>query len=330
MRVRATVHVQAPREGRPSAECTLARVTVRLGLLSTADINGAILGARSDDAPFAVTAVGSRDADRARAYAAEHGIDRAHGSYDELLADDELDAVYIALPNALHHEWTMRALAAGKHVLCEKPYTRRPEQVDEANDAAERAGLVLAEAYMWRHSAQTRLLIELLPRIGRVDAVHAAFFGILPREVDVRFDPGLGGGALLDLGCYCISAARLVTGAEPDAVHGERVLGRGGVDERFVGTLRFGDVLATFACGFTSRDNHIDVYGADGMLTVPQSFVNPPGLVVLNGEEHRVDAGDHYRAELDDFCAAVRGERPPLLGRDEMLGQARVLDALLA
>ena len=108
-------------------------MTVRLGLLSTASINGAILAARSGDAPFAVTAVGSRDAGRAGAYAAEHGIERAHGSYDELLADREVDAVYIALPNALHHEWTMRALAAGKHVLCEKPYTRRPDEVDEGS-----------------------------------------------------------------------------------------------------------------------------------------------------------------------------------------------------
>jgi D-xylose 1-dehydrogenase (NADP+, D-xylono-1,5-lactone-forming) len=313
---------------RPPAECTLARVTVRLGLLSTASINGAVLGARSDDAPFRVTAVGSRDAERARAYAAEHGIERAHAGYEALLADEELDAVYVALPNALHHEWTMRALAAGKHVLCEKPYARIPEQVDEANDDAERRGLVLAEAYMWRHSAQTGLFRELLPQIGRVDAMRVSFFGILPREIDVRFVPELGGGALLDLGCYCVSAARLVLG-EPDRVYGERVLGRGGVDERFAGTLRFGDALATFACGFTSRANQIEVYGSEGVLQVPRSFVSPPGVVVLNGEEHRVECRDHYRAELDDFCAAVRGERAPLLGRDEMRGQARALDALL-
>ena len=155
---------------------------IRLGLLSTADINGAILGARSDDAPFSVDAVSSRDAARAGAYAAEHGVARAHRSYDELLADPALDAVYIALPNALHHEWTMRALAAGKHVLCEKPYTRYPEQAEEACDEAERRGLVLAEAYMWRHAAQTRLLQELLPRIGEIRGVHAVFTATLGRD----------------------------------------------------------------------------------------------------------------------------------------------------
>src|SRR5206468_12060919 len=120
-----------------------------------------------------VEAVGSRDGERAEAYAREHGIPRSHGSYDALLADESLDAVYIALPDALHHDWTMRALAAGKHVLCEKPYTRRPGQVDEACDEAGRRGLVLAEAYMWRHSNQTRLLRDLLPQIGRVEALRA-------------------------------------------------------------------------------------------------------------------------------------------------------------
>jgi xylose dehydrogenase (NAD/NADP) len=312
------------------AECTLAPVTIRLGLLSTASINGAILGARSDGAPFVVEAVGSRDAGRADAYAREHGIERSHGSYEALLADDELDAVYIALPNALHHEWTMRALAAGKHVLCEKPYTRRPDQVDEAYDQAAQHGLVLAEAFMWRHSAQTRLLSELLPQIGAVQALRVAFFGILARDADVRFVPELGGGALLDLGCYCVSAARLVAGGEPDRIYGESATGRGGVDERFAGTLRFGDLVATFQCGFTAHHaNQIEVYGRDGVLLVPQAFVNPPGVVVLDGEEHRVEPGNAYRAELDDFCAAIHGGHAPLLGRDDMLGQARTLDALL-
>src|SRR5690348_964618 len=123
---------------------------IRLGLLSTAGINAAILGARSDDAPFEIVAVGSRDGARAQAYAHEHGIAIAHASYDALLGDDEVDAVYVALPNALHHAWTMRALAAGKHVICEKPYTRHPDEVDEAHDEAERRDLVLTEGYMWR------------------------------------------------------------------------------------------------------------------------------------------------------------------------------------
>src|SRR5689334_24002305 len=154
---------------------------IRLGLLSTAGINGAILGARSDDAPFDVVAVGSRDGARAQAYAHEHGIATAHASYDALIADDGIDAVYIALPNALHHEWTMRALAAGKHVLCEKPYTRKPEEVEEAWHEADRRGLILSEGYMWRHGPQTRLLRELLPRVGALHTVHVTFTAGLSR-----------------------------------------------------------------------------------------------------------------------------------------------------
>ena len=302
---------------------------VRLGLLSTAAINGAILGARAVDAPFELVAVGSRDASRARSYAHEHGIERSHGSYEELLADDAVDAVYIALPNALHHEWTMRALAAGKHVLVEKPYTRVPAQVDEAWDEAERRGLVLEEAYMWRHSPQTQLLLDLVPRVGEVRGVHVGFTAMLDREDDPRWVSELGGGALLDVGCYCVSAARLLLG-EPNRVHGEARIGRGGVDEHFAGTLSFGDVTATFQCGLRSHfSNELEVIGTEGVLRVPSPFVDPPGLVVVNGEEHRVEAGNHYRAELDDVCAAIRGEREVRLGREEMRGQASVLEALL-
>jgi predicted dehydrogenase len=302
---------------------------VRFGLLTTAAINGAILGARADGAPFEIVAVGSRDASKAEAYAQDHGLERAHGSYDDLLADDAIDAVYIALPNALHHEWTMRALAAGKHVLVEKPYTRIPEQVDEAWDEADRRGLVLEEAYMWRHSRQTQLILDLLPQVGEVRAVHVTFTAMLTREDDPRWVPELGGGALLDVGCYCVSAARLLLG-EPERVHGEARIGRGGVDTQFAGTLRFGEVTATFQCGLRSSfSNTLEVIGTEGILRVPSPFVDPPGVVVVNGEEHRVDAGNHYRFELDDMCAAIRGERDVLLGREEMRGQAVVLDALL-
>lgn len=300
---------------------------VRFGLLSTAAINGAILGARDRDAPFEIVAVGSRDAARAQAYAHEHGIERAHASYDDLLADDGIDAVYIALPNALHHEWTMRALAAGKHVLVEKPYTRFPEQVDEAWDEAERRGLVLEEAYMWRHAAQTGLMLELLPEVGEIRSVHATFTANLARDDDPRWTADLGGGALLDLGCYCVSAARLLLG-EPDRVHGEARMRRG-VDVGFAGTLRFGEVTATFQCAFDAPlVNRIEVIGATGVLRVPDAFVDPPGVVELDGKARRVRAGNHYRAELDDVCAAIRGERPVLLGREEMRAQARVLAAL--
>jgi xylose dehydrogenase (NAD/NADP) len=258
-----------------------------------------------------------------------HGIPVAHGSYEGLLADADVDAVYIALPNALHVEWTLRALAAGKHVLVEKPFTRQPEQVDQAWAEAERRGLVLVEGYMWRHSPQTQLLLSLLPRLGELQAIHSWFFDPLVREHDVRFVEELGGGALLDLGCYCVGALRLVVGREPDGVEGEARLGRGGVDERFTGALRFGDLTATFACGFHGKTNTLEVVGADGLLRVPHAFSDPDGVVLVNGFEHRAEPGGDYREQLADFCAAIRRERAPLIGREDTLAQARTLDALL-
>jgi xylose dehydrogenase (NAD/NADP) len=223
----------------------------------------------------------------------------------------------------------MRALSAGKHVLCEKPYTHDPDEVDAAWDEAEHRGLVLTEGYMWRHSAQTRLLCELLPEVGDVRAVHATFTARLGRADDPRWVRALGGGALLDLGCYCVSAARLVLGREPETVHGE-AHAHGEVDGSFAGALGFGGVTATFQCSLVARlVNTIEVIGAEGELRVPNAFVFPTGVVELNGEEHRVDPGDHYRSELDDFCAAIRGERRVLIDREEMRGQARVLDSLL-
>jgi D-xylose 1-dehydrogenase (NADP+, D-xylono-1,5-lactone-forming) len=288
-----------------------------------------VLGARSEDAPFRVVAVASRDAGRAEAYAAKHGIARAHGSYEALLTDVEVDAVYIALPNALHFEWTMRALAAGKHVLVEKPFTRKPEQVEQAWDEAERRGLVLLEGYMWRHSAQTKLLLSLVPALGELQAINSWFFDPVLREHDVRFVPELGGGALLDLGCYCVGALRLVAGREPDGFAGVARRGRGGVDERFAGTLQFGDLTATFTCAFHGKLNMLEVAGAEGVLRVPHAFSDPDGVVLVNGVEHRARGGDDYRNQLADFCAAIRGEHLPLISRADTLGQAKALDGLL-
>jgi predicted dehydrogenase len=305
-------------------------VSLRLGLLSTAGINRALLAARAETDAFEVIAVGSRDAARSQAYAAEHGIPRAHGSYEALLADPDVEAVYVALPNAFHHEWTLRALAAGKHVLCEKPYTRRPEQVEEAFHAAERAGLVLMEAFMWRHGEQAAKLLELLPQLGALQAIRATFSFRLTDTVNVRLEPEIGGGSLLDVGCYCVSGARLLAGAEPESVYGESRIGPTGVDVQFAGTLRFpGGLVATFACGFTAPHQSLEAIGEEGSVVVPAPWIHPTGELVLRGEPLHVDVRSPYALELENFAAAVRGEAEPLLGRADALGQARTLDALL-
>jgi predicted dehydrogenase len=307
------------------------------GLLSTARINGAILGGARESQLADVVAVASRDGARAREYASQWGIARAHGSYEELLADPEVQAVYVSLPNGLHVEWSIRALEAGKHVLCEKPMDRRPEQVARAYDVAEREGLVLSEAFMWRHNPQTRRLRELLREgaIGDLRLVRASFsFPLTEGEPNVRLDAALDGGAMLDVGCYCVSGVRLVAGGEPVSALGCAATGASGVDTRFTGMLRFdGDVLALLDCGIDVANRHeLEVVGSSGRMVLadPWHCRNPGIALEREGERSfvEIETANSYRLELEDMAAAIAGERPALLGRADAVGQARAIAAL--
>jgi len=309
---------------------------MRLGLLSTANINRMVIaGARATN-DVEIVAVASRDASRAEEYAREHGIPRAHGSYEALLADPEVDGVYISLPNSMHVDWSVRALEAGKHVLCEKPFSRRPLDVDRAFAAADRAGRVLAEAFMYRHHPQTQRVAELVRggAIGELLVVRSTFSFALADLGNIRMLPELDGGALMDIGAYCVSGSRLL-GGEPERVWGEQVLSPTGVDATFVGTLRFaGGAVATFHASMSlpSRQE-LEVFGSEGTLLVQAPWrvdLGGDALITRDGEVEYVEVGeaDSYQLELEDFAAGARGEREPLLGRDDALGQARVIDAL--
>ena len=304
--------------------------------MSTANINRLVLAGARASSEVDVVAVASRDAARADEYAREHGIGRAHGSYEALLADPEVEAIYISLPNSMHVEWSVRALEAGKHVLCEKPLSRRPDDVERAFAAAERAGRVLAEAFMYRHHPQTKRVAELVRdgAIGEPRVVRAAFSFPLADLENVRMRPELDGGGLMDVGCYCVSGARLLCG-EPDLVWGEQRLGPTGVDTTFVGMLRFpGDVLTVFHASMDLQSRQeLEVLGTDGTLLVQAPWrvdFGGDALITRGGEIEYVDVpeADSYQLELDDFAAAARGEREPLLGRADAVGQARVIDAL--
>jgi D-xylose 1-dehydrogenase (NADP+, D-xylono-1,5-lactone-forming) len=306
-----------------------AQEPIRWGLLGTSRINAKLLaGARlSENAE--VVAVGSRSAEIGGAFAAANGIMRAHGTYEGLLADPDVDAVYIPLPNALHHRWTLEALAAGKHVLCEKPYSRHPEQVDEAWDAADAAGRILMEAFMWRHTPQADRLVQLVAGIGQLVAVHATFSHRLRDDRDIRVSASLEGGALMDVGCYCVSAARLVAGEEPELVFGQQVTTAEGVDRRFAGLLRFpSGLVATFHAGFDAFSESLEVIGREGSIVLPDPWHSLRGLLILDGDEVRVEAINPYQCELDDMAAAIRGQKEPRLGRADALGQARAIEAL--
>ena len=305
---------------------------MRLGLLSTANINKAILGGAKEADAVEVVAVASRDGAKAQAYASEHGLERGHGSYEALLEDPDVDAVYISLPNGMHHEWTLRAVGAGKHVLVEKPYSRRAEEVEEAWDAAERAGLVVMEAFMYRHHPQAALARSLVEqgRIGRLRHIRTTFSFQLLDLANVRMLPDLDGGALMDVGCYCVSGARLL-GGEPERVYGEQVLGPTGVDVDFYGTLRFpNDVVAQFDASFSLPERQrLEAVGDEGTLVVEAPWrADWGGLVLVNGEAVPVDAVNPYGLELANFAAAIAGDAEPLLGRDDALAQARIIEAL--
>jgi D-xylose 1-dehydrogenase (NADP+, D-xylono-1,5-lactone-forming) len=308
---------------------------VKWGIVSTADINRKVIpGAHASD-KVDLVAVASRDRGRAEAYAREWEIPRAYGSYEELLADSEIEAVYISLPNTLHVEWSIKALDAGKHVLCEKPFTRHPEGADEAFDVAEREGRLLSEAFMYRHNPQTSKLVELVQEgaIGELRLIRSAFSYGLYDEENIRLRTDVEGGALMDVGCYNVSGSRLL-GGEPERVWGEAWYGPSGTDWVFAGTLRFpGNVIAAFDCGtaLPERDE-LEAVGSEGSLFLDDPWhCNVPVIELRRGEQVELielEPVDSYRLELENLSDAIRGEAELLLGRRDALGQARALEGL--
>jgi predicted dehydrogenase len=308
---------------------------VTWGIVSTADINRKVIPGAKASPKVDLQAVASRDLERARAYASEWEIPRAYGSYEELLGDDEIEAVYISLPNTLHVEWSIRALEAGKHVLCEKPLSRRPDDAAAAFDAADRAGRFLMEAFMWRHNPQTARLVELVQEgaIGELRLVRSVFSYGLYDTSNIRLRTEVEGGALMDVGCYNVSASRLL-GGEPERVFGEAWFGPTGTDWVFTATMRFPhDVLATFDCGtaLPNRDE-LEAIGSEGSLFLDDPWhVLKPGIELRRGDEVErieIEQQDSYRLELENLSDAIRGEATPLLGRGDAMGQARALEAL--
>jgi len=308
---------------------------VTWGILSTADINRKLIPGAHASPKVDLVAVASRDAARAEAYAREWEISRAYGSYEALLADPEIEAVYISLPNTLHCEWSIRALEAGKHVLCEKPLSRHVAEVEAAFDAAERMGRLLSEAFMYRHNPQTLRLQQLVEEgaIGELRLVRSAFGYSLYDEANIRLQTELEGGALMDVGCYCVSGSRLIAG-EPDEVYAQAWFGPTGTDWVLTANIRFpGDVLAIFDCGTALVDrDELEAIGSEGSLFVDDPWhCDEPGIELRRDggiERIELDFSDSYRLELENLSDAAAGEAPLLLGREDAVAQARALEAL--
>lgn len=310
-------------------------LVVKWGIMSTARINRLFLaGARQADS-VEIGAVASREQESARRYADEHQIDRAYGSYEALLDDPEIEAVYISLPNSLHIEWTRRALHAGKHVLCEKPLSRRAAEVASAFDLAEEQQRLLMEAFMYRHHPQTHRLQELVQdgAVGRVRLIRGVFSFFAADPTNVRLSAALDGGALMDVGCYCVSAARLIAG-EPERVSAEQAPGGDCIDVVFTGTMRFPDaVLAQFDAGLAlpTRDE-LAIVGEEGTLFLDDPWHCRVPVIELrrDGEVERIEIEplDPYMLEAANMSAAIRDAAEPLLGRDDAVSQARAIEAL--
>ncbi len=287
--------------------------TLRWGILGPGRIAPRLVRAVGGCARGELAAVASRDPARAAAFARAHAIPVAYGSYDALLSSSDVDVVYIALPNHLHATWTIRALEAGKHVLCEKPLALTVADVDAISAAAERSGRTAVEGFMYLHHPQILRAVELARdgTLGRLELVNGTFSFFLTHPGDPRVEPSMGGGSLWDVGCYPVSLARRIAGAEPDAVGAFARFDERGVDRTFIGQLRFpGGPLAQFDCGFAAPDRQrVEIVGSDATLVLDSPFLPapdgpPPSLTLWRGgdaTEIAVPSVDQYQAEVEDL-----------------------------
>jgi len=321
---------------------------LRIGVLSTADIaRKKVVPGMLKARPVEVAAIASRDAERARGVAAELGIPNAHGSYEALLADPDIDAVYVPLPNHLHAEWTKAAARAGKHVLCEKPLAMTSGQAREMIDACREAGVVLMEAFMYRlHPSWTAVRdIVASGRIGPLVAVQSWFSYYNDDPTNIRNIRDAGGGALYDIGCYCVNLSRMLFGGEPTRVEGSITRDPvGGTDTVVSGLLEFGEGVATFTASTRAEDDQrVHVYGAKGRISIGIPFNIPPDrptqvFVTAGGnppvepdtEVLTFDAADPYTVEADRFAESVLDGAMPAFAPEDAARNLEVMEAIVA
>lgn len=313
---------------------------LRWGILGTARINRRIIPAIRAAARSELVAVASRDRARAERYAGEWSIGRAIAGYQALLDDGAIDAVYIPLPNSEHLAWTLAAVAAGKHVLCEKPMALSAADIDRIATAARDANVVVEEGFMYRHEPLTAKVRALVGggAVGAIRAVVSGFTFALEPHANIRLDAALGGGALWDVGGYPVSYAQLVVGHEPNVVFGSAHRDAGGVDDEFMGMLRFDQgVTANIYAGFrTPYRTWLEILGSEGVLTVPNPF--KPGAretleLERGGQVERIEvpgSPEIFVREIEDFEASVLDGAPQVVTHAESRRTAATLAALYA
>lgn len=308
---------------------------MRWGLLGTSRVSRHLIPLLHASAGHDLVAVASRSRERADEFARQWTIPRAIASYETLLKDEGVDVVYNALPNSLHAEWTLAALRAGKHVLCEKPLATRAADVDAIVEAARAARRAATEGFMYRYHAQTARIRALLAdgAVGDLRSVSGEFSYLQNREADVRLEPGLDGGALWDVGCYLTSYARLIMEREPSSVWGWQEVGPSGVDVTFVGLLVFPGSHAQLDCGFRSAYRaSIEIVGTEGVLKVPNPFrpdVREQLILARPGGEQTIEIeGRPWFADAVDEMRRLADGQPPTLPLSESRGNVATLEAL--
>ena len=323
--------------GQPSSNGTR---TLGWGILGPGRIAPRIVRALVDNPRGHLKAIAGRNVERARAFAARFGDPTLHPTFDALLDDPSVDVIYNALPNGYHAEWTIRALEAGKHVLCEKPLALSVEEVDAIAAAADRTGRIAVEAFMYLHHPQTLRVLEIARsgELGDLQVVSGAFSFLLDYPNDPRVDPTVGGGSLWDVGCYPVSMSRRIAGDEPDAIAGFARFDERGVDRAFVGSLHFpSDLVAHFESGFGAPGRErIEVVGSAATLVVDHPFLPAPdgpdpSLRILRGDSAEVvevESVDDYRSEVDDLQAAILDGTPPRVDLTFSRGNVATLVAL--
>jgi xylose dehydrogenase (NAD/NADP) len=316
------------------------REKINWGILGCAGIaERALVPAIKESRTGTLFGIASRDADKAAGWVQKHGFEKSYGSYGELVDDADVDAIYNPLPNHLHAEWSIRAARAGKHVLCEKPMAMNAGEVRDMAAAAEAAGVLLMEAFMYKFHPQIEAALELLSRgeIGSVRSVHSSFtFRFEDDGVDYRWSPQMGGGALYDVGCYTISACRLVLGAEPLSVFARSVLHpKYGVDLSTHALLEFpGGRFAHCDCAFDAHfQSRLRVVGEGGMLTLDRAFSaksHEVAVGIVKGDRRKdmpVPVANMYTLMVDHFGACVLGKKPPRYSVRDAERNMAVIDA---
>jgi predicted dehydrogenase len=313
---------------------------LRWGILSTANIaRVAVIPAIRASKNGEIRAVASRNRERAYAFASDLGIPQSYGSYEALLEAEDIDAVYIALPNSLHREWTVRAAKASKHVLCEKPLASTAAECDEMDRAARENEVVLMEAFMYRFHPRTERVSKLIRdgAIGPLRALQSTFTFRLRRSDDIRLRKDLAGGALMDVGCYCVNVSRTLAGAEPSEVQAFASWAESGVDSQMAGVLRFeSGLLAQFDCALTlERRESYQAAGPEGHLAVSSAFLPGDGETTI--EEHHGRAGrsihtlpgaDEYQLMVEHFADSVLEGGSLRYPASEAAANLRTIEAL--